>query len=294
MSLAFTCLIDGRYDLGECPTWDADTGTLYFANIKGRTIHAYDWGSRTLRASWTFARDVGSFGLCRDGRLIVAVWDEVVLFDMATGTSEVIARIEADLPHTRLNDGKVGPDGAFWVGTMDLRSPREPVASLYRVAHDGSVRHVTGDLRVSNGLAWSPDGKTLYHADSGPGWIDSWDFDVATGEASNRRRFAQLTNETGRPDGGTVDAAGNYWSAGVSAGILNCFAPDGSLTGAHPMPVPRPTMPCFCGPDLEDLVVTSLRPDDAAALEAYPRSGSLFHTRPGVRGLPADRFGPLD
>lgn len=291
MSLDFSCLLDGRYSLGECPTWDEATATLYFVDIKGRTIHAYDWAARSIRASWTFEREVGSFGLAADGRLVVAEWDEVFLFDMASGARQHLASIETDMPHTRLNDGKVGPDGAFWVGTMDTRSPREPVGGLYRIGADGSLSTITGELRVSNGLAWSPDGRTLYHADSGPGWIDAWDFDAATGSASGRRRFAQLVNETGRPDGGTVDADGHYWSAGVSAGILNRFAPDGTLVAAYPVPVPRPTMPCFCGPELTDLVLTSLRPDDAAAIEAAPQSGSLFHAIPGVRGLAANRFG---
>lgn len=291
MSLDFTCLLDGRYALGECPTWDEKTGTLYFVDIKGKTIHALDWASRVLTASWHFEREVGSFGLAADGRFVVAEWDDVYLLDPATGAREHLASIEADLPYTRLNDGKVGPDGAFWVGTMDIRTPREPVGGLYRVGSDGSLTRIIGELRVSNGLAWSPDGRTLYHADSGPGWIDTWDFDPASGEASNRRRFAQLVTDTGRPDGGTVDSDGNYWNAGVSAGVLNCFAPDGTQIGAYAVPVPRPTMPCFCGPDLSDLVLTSLRPDDAAAIEAAPQSGSLFHAVPGVRGLPTYRFG---
>lgn len=290
MTAEITCLLDGRFALAECPTWDERRQKLFFTDIKGKAIHALDWKSRELE-TWTFANEVGSFALCEDGRLIVAVWDQVILFDPQTGAQQTIAGIEADNPHTRLNDGKAGPDGAFWVGTMDNRSPRQPVAGLYRVAPDGKVTQILDGLHVSNGLAWSPDGTAMYHADSSPGWVDRWRFDPATGAVSERTRFAQLTNETGRPDGATVDSSGNYWSAGVSAGVLNCFSPAGALLAKFTLPVPRPTMPCFCGPELADLVITSLRPDDAPSIEAAPQSGSLFHLRPGLTGLPSHRFG---
>ncbi|SUB01780.1 Gluconolactonase precursor [Pannonibacter phragmitetus] len=290
MTAEITCLLDGRFALAECPTWDERRQKLFFTDIKGKAIHALDWKNRELE-TWTFAKEVGSFALCEDGRLIVAVWDQVVLFDPQSGAQQAIASIEADNPHTRLNDGKAGPDGAFWVGTMDNRSPRQPVAGLYRVAPDGKVTQILDGVHVSNGLAWSPDGRAMYHADSSPGWVDRWRFDPAAGAVSERTRFAQLTNETGRPDGATVDSSGNYWSAGVSAGVLNCFSPSGALLAKFTLPVPRPTMPCFCGPELADLVITSLRPDDAASIEAAPQSGSLFHLRPGLTGLPSYRFG---
>ncbi|ADZ69860.1 SMP-30/gluconolactonase/LRE family protein [Polymorphum gilvum] len=289
MPTPVTCLVDGRYALAECPTWDERTQTLFWADIRGCAVHAMDWATRELR-SWTFENQVGSFGLTGDGRLVVAVWDRILLFDPQSGDRRFLAEVEADLAQTRLNDGKVGPDGAFWVGTMDTSRIRQPIGALYRVSGDGAVRKITGGLHVSNGLAWAPDGRTLYHADSTPGWIDAWDFDPRTGAVGGRRRVAEMTGDLGRPDGATVDVDGNYWSAGVSAGVLNVLSPVGAILRRIALPVPRPTMPCFCGPDLDDLVVTSLRPDDEAALAAAPHSGSLFHLRPDVRGLPGYRF----
>ena len=129
----------------------------------------------------------------------------------------------------RLNDGKVGPDGAFWVGSMDENTPRQPTGALYRVTADGRIERKAEGYRVSNGLAWSPDGRIMYHSDSSPGIIEAWDFDPATGGMTNHRRLAKLTNEEGRPDGAAIDMDGNYWSAGPSAGCLNCFSPDGKL-----------------------------------------------------------------
>lgn len=287
MPFQISRLIEPTYKLAECPTWDETTGTLYWTDIQGCTIQAMDWATRTIKTH-RFDNEVGSFGLTDDGRLIVSVWDKVVLFDPETGAQELLAEVEADLPMTRLNDGKIGPDGAYWVGTMDTSSPREPIASLYRIDRTGRVDSIRDGLQVSNGLAWSPDGSIMYHSDSSPGWIEAYTFEPETGALGAKMLFAQQTNESGRPDGATVDADGNYWSAGVSAGVLNCFAPDGSLIHSIALPVPKPTMPCFCGPALDQLVVTSLQPggEDEGSL-----SGSLFLVEGhGTRGLPTYRF----
>ena len=287
MSFQISRLIEPKYKLAECPTWDERTGRLYWADIQGRSIHSMDWASREI-TTHTFENEVGSFGLCEDGRLIVCVWDQIILFDPSTSAREPLAEVEADVPQTRLNDGKVGPDGAFWVGTMDTSSPREPIAGLYRVDGNGEVDRIRNELQVSNGLAWSGDGLWMYHSDSSPGWIEAYNFDPATGTLGAKMLFAQQTNETGRPDGGTVDVDGCYWSAGVSAGVLNCFAPDGSIKHAIKVPAPKPTMPCFCGPDLDQLVLTSLQPGGEAPDSL---SGSLFLIEGhGTKGLPGYRF----
>jgi len=291
VSTTITRLLDTTYQLAECPTWDERTSRLYWTDIQGHSIQAMDWESREI-ATWHFDNEVGSFGLTEDDRLVVAVWDKVILFDTETGEQNLLAEIETEMPYTRLNDGKVGPDGAFWVGTMDTRSPREAVASLYRVDKTGSVEHIREGLQVSNGLAWSPSGTTMYHADSSPGWIEAYTFDPSTGSLGAKMMFAQQTNASGRPDGATVDEEGRYWSAGVSAGVLNCFSPDGELKTAIRMPVPKPTMPCFCGPDLDQFVVTSLKPPaDPTVIEPDELSGGLFLVEGhGAKGLPTYRF----
>lgn len=282
-----------RSDLAEGVMWDPDARRLYWCDILGQAIHARDWDSGR-ETTWRLPSTVGSIGLTdRDGVLVVALRDRVVTFDLAAGAVvATLAEIEADDPRTRTNDGKVGPDGAFHVGTMDDRRTREPIAALYRVNGDGACERRVDGVTISNGLAWSPDGRVLYHADSTPGTIDAWDFDPATGAMANRRRFATLSNEAGRPDGATVDAEGHYWSAGVSAGRVNRFDPAGRLVETVTMPVPRPTMTCFCGPDLGTLAVTSLRPlSDPDLLAANPDSGCVFTFRPaGARGLPPYRF----
>lgn len=284
-------LTDTRCRLAESPTWDARTQRLYWCDILGRRLHALDWASGAEQR-WDMPDVISAVGLTRNPEtLVAALRDRVGLLDLETGGFETLVEIEADRPHTRLNDGKVGPDGAFWIGSMDDRPDRQPIAALYRVTATGDCTRLVEDLMVSNGLAWSPDGRTLYHADSRPGWVDAWAFDPGTGAIANRRRFAQMTDETGRPDGGTVDADGHYWSAGVSAGVLNRFAPDGTRVASLPLPAPKPTMPCFCGPDLDTLAITTLQPpaDPGAAPDTV--SGYLYRLTPGPRGLPGYLFG---
>ncbi|MCS6853241.1 MAG: SMP-30/gluconolactonase/LRE family protein [Elioraea sp.] len=289
---AITMLTPGiRLCLGESPVWDAEHGRLLVADIWASVIHAFSLEGEHLDA-WYFPAEVGSLGLCRSGRWIVALRDEVVLYDWRRRRAEPLCRPTPIPPYARLNDGKVGPDGAFWVGSMDERSPRGAVGCLFRICADGGWEQVAEGLLTSNGLAWTPDGRTMLHSDSGEGWIDAWDFDPATGKASNRRRIASLDPAAhGRPDGAAFDAAGVYWSAGVRLGRINRFLPDGTLLSSQPFPVPGPTMPCFAGEDLRTLVWTTLRTTlGAEMVGAHPLSGALFAMRVEVPGVPIARF----
>jgi sugar lactone lactonase YvrE len=288
----------GPFALGESPTWDETTNRLWFVDIEGRALHALDCDVRADGAlaarshrQFGFEQKVCSLGLTRSGRLLLALADGVYFFTPASGALELLAHPETDRPHNRLNDGKVGPDGAFWVGSMDERPERQPIGSLYRIAPDGHVRRMSTGYKVSNGLAWSADGQTMFHSDSRGPTIDRWQFDPASGRLGERTPIVTLTNEQGRPDGGACDAAGCYWSAGVSAGVLNRFTAEGTLVQRIALPVPAPTMPCFAGPDLKTLFVTSHRQSqDAATLERQPLSGALVMLRTSVPGAPVARF----
>ncbi|HET6309109.1 MAG TPA: SMP-30/gluconolactonase/LRE family protein [Rhodopila sp.] len=283
----FELVWDARCGVAESPVWDAPARRLLFCDINGKRINALsvDTGARE---SWDFPEVVGSFGLCRSGRLVVAQRHHVVLFDPRTG---LLTRLTADVeepPTNRLNDGKVGPDGAFWVGSMDENSPRQKIAGLYRVTADGGISRQEGGYAVSNGLAWSPDGRIMYHSDSTAGIIEAWDFDPATGGRRNRRVLATLGNADGRPDGAATDVEGNYWSAGPSAGCINCFSPAGALLRTWAFPVPGPTMPCFAG---DVLYVTSLREGKSAeTLAEFPTLGGLFRAKAPVAGAPVGLF----
>jgi sugar lactone lactonase YvrE len=280
-------------ELGESPVYDDRTDALYQCDITAMTVHRFPLGGDAASV-WSFPTEVGAIGLAESGKVVVALRHSVVLFDPARGVSQPVAEVDAALgPTTRLNDGKVGPDGAFWIGSMDER-PRpvsDPQGALYRVTADGCVeRKVTG-LFTSNGLAFAPDGRHMFHTDSYGRWIDRWDFDAATGAISNRTRIAEMTEESGRPDGGATDADGNYWSAGVSAQCVNKFAPDGKLLETHALAVAAPTMPCFAGRNLKRLFVTSSRQGRSAELLArFPLSGITLVADAPVAGSPVSRF----
>ncbi|MCB1502136.1 MAG: SMP-30/gluconolactonase/LRE family protein [Bauldia sp.] len=292
MNLDFKPLNDLRCTLGEGPVYDDRRDALIWCDIPQKTIHAHFFHDQSTQ-NWSFRSEVGSLGIAESGRLVVALRSEVGLFDPESGVFERIAEIEADNPDTRLNDGKVGPDGAFWVGTMDDRdvSRKDPLGSLYRIDASGKVERKIDGLIVSNGLAFSPDGRSMFHSDSRGRWIDRWDFDPASGAISGRKRIAMLDDETGRPDGGATDSTGAYWSAGVSAARLNRFSPDGELLDSYPVPVAAPTMPCFGGPGLGKLFVTSLRVGrPPELLDRYPLTGITIVADSPVAGAPVSRF----
>jgi sugar lactone lactonase YvrE len=284
---AFELVWDSRCGVAESPVWDKATRRLLFCDIGGRKINArsVDDGARDPRDRPAV---VGSFGLCRSGRLVVALRHRVVLFDPRTRQVTDLTESLAEPPTNRLNDGKVGPDGAFWVGSMDENSPRQPTGALYRVTADGRIEKRAEGYAVSNGLAWSPDGRVMYHSDSTAAIIEAWDFDPATGGMRNHRIVAKLTNEEGRPDGAATDMDGNYWSAGPSAGCINCFSPSGQLLRKLPFPVPGPTMPCFSD---THMYVTSLREGKSQdVLAQFPALGGLFRTQAPAQGAAVGIF----
>lgn len=282
---------DYRAALGECPVWDAAHNRLLICDIIGCAIIAFSPEGAVLN-TWHFPSEVGSFGLCRSGQWVVALRDRIVMYDWRARRMTELCRPGPEPGYNRFNDGKIGPDGAFWVGTMDDRNPRQPTGSLYRVTADGAWFRVTDGLYTANGIAWTADGRTMVTSDSGSPWIDAWDLDPATGIAGNRRRIATPDGDViGRPDGAAFDMEGTYWSAGVRAGRINRFAADGTLIASDPFPCPGVTMPCFGGPGLRTLYWTSLRhPLGADAVGAHPLLGAVFVMPSPVAGVPVPLF----
>jgi sugar lactone lactonase YvrE len=267
--------------LGESPVWDAERSALWFVDIEACLLWRMDWPARTLQ-SWPMPETVASIGLCTSGRLLLAMRHALRLFDPATGSLQHFADVEVDMPGNRLNDGKVAPDGTFWIGSMDEATKSAPTGALYQVAADGSVRRRVGDLVTSNGLAWSADGRHMFHSDSRGRFIKRYRY--RGGDLSEETLIAEPSVQQGRPDGGATDVEGGYWSAGVSAGTLNRYTADGRSVERLRLPVAHPTMPCFGGPDLTLLFVTSLVTDSSDA------SGALLCLDAGVAGVPVARF----
>lgn len=281
--------------LGESPLWHPGEQVLYWCDIPGRKLNRFD-PATGIHADWTFDTDVGSCAPLHGGGLLLALRTGLVRFDPSTGRSAPLADAPYDPARERFNDGKADAHGRFWVGT--IYEPRDrPRAALYRFS-DGRLDKVASDITVSNGLAWSPDARTLYWADTKAHRVDALDFDISDGSLSRRRVFAEfpvkdsgqaLNDYGGRPDGAAVDVEGGYWVAMFEGARLLRFAPDGNLTREVRLPVRCPTMPCFGGADLKTLYVTTSRekrPVDELARE--PLAGCVLQLRVDVPGLPAN------
>ncbi len=284
LHLDVACVVDARNTIGESPVWSAAENALYWVDILGARIHRWEPATGAQRA-WPVPAAIGSIGLRASGGLVLAMRSGFHLMDLASGEIRFLHHPEPDLPTNRLNDGKVSPEGRFWAGTMDDRPVKEKRGHLYRLDPDHSCHRMASGVVVSNGLAWSPDGRTMYHSDSRGAAIYRYAYDSDAGTIGPRQLHVEMQPEWGRPDGAAVDAEGCYWSCGISAGRINRFAPSGELIAYVDVPVSHPTMPCFGGSDLKTLFVTSLRegvPEDVLARN--PLSGGVFALQPGIAG----------
>ena len=285
-----TCVLDAKAAIGENPVWSIEERALYWLDTTQRAIHRFD-PQNGVNQTWTMPDLVCSFALREDGGLIVALGAGVYLVDLETMSLDAIAGEVTDKTQTRLNDGRCDRAGRFWVGGMDLEKHRR-IASLYRVDPDHSIHKVVDELIVSNGLAWSPDSRTMYHSDSRQNVIWAYNYDLKTGIPSNRRVFATTNPEEGLPDGAAMDAEGFYWSAGVRGGRVTRYAPDGSVDRVIKLPISLPSMCAFGGDNLDILYVTSARVFlSESELSGEPLAGGVFAIDVGVRGLPEPRFG---
>jgi len=279
-------LLDRPIQNGESPCWDAGGQALFFVDMAAPAVLRLDPATGELQ-TWTMPAPIGSMGLCPDGRAVVSLKTGVHLFDFRTGLLELVADPEQGRPDNRLNDGKVGPDGSFWVGSMSSASPPRADSRLFRIDADGTCMPMVEGLITSNGLAWSPDGRLMYHSDSRGKFLQVFDHDPATGVIANGRRLRVFDEAEGRPDGAAMDVEGYYWSAGVSAGCINRIAPDGRIVEKFLVPVAAPSMPCFGGPDLKTVYVTSLSTDRTGTAE----HGTVLSFDVDVAGVPVARFG---
>ena len=279
--------------LGESPLWHADEQRLYWVDIPGLQLHRFD-PATGRHDEWHLPCEPACCVALLGGGLLLAMRDGLWRFDPATGQRQRVASPPYDPARQRFNDGKADAQGRFWVGTLDDR--RLPEAALYRLAGGALVRVAEG-ITVSNGLAFSPDGRTLYWADTKAHLVQAFDFDGHDGSLSRRRVFQQFSPRVdgeplsaygGRPDGAAVDAEGAYWVAMFEGQRLLRFAPDGRLLAELPLPVRCPTMPCFGGADLKTLYITTARDKrPAAELAAQPLAGCVLQLRVDVPGLPA-------
>ncbi len=279
--------------LGESPLWHPDEQLLYWVDIPGRQLNRYD--PRTGRHdAWPVPSEPACIAPLLGGGLLLAMRDGLWHFDTVTGGRTQLASPPYDPHAQRFNDGKADAQGRFWVGTID--DQREPRAALYCLA-GGELRRMVDGITVSNGLAFSPDGRTLLWADTKAHQVQAFDLDASDGSLSRQRLFARfplrdpaasISRYGGRPDGAAMDSEGGYWVAMFEGQRLLRLAPDGAVLAELALPVRCPTMPCFGGPDLKTLYITTARdkrPADELAVQ--PLAGRVLQCRVDVPGLPA-------
>ena len=276
--------------VGESPLWHAGEGAVYWTDIPAKALHRLDV-STGAHTRYDVDAMVGCLAVADDGGLIAATQRGVARVKRDGDRASLTPVEDVAYPRDgmRANDGRCDRQGRFWFGTMLMdMSAAAPVGALYRhTAARGLEGPLVDGLVVQNGLAWSPDGRTMYLSDSHASvrLVWAYDFDPDDGMPSRRRPFVDMNAHRGRPDGAAIDAEGAYWTCGNDGAAIHRFAPDGSLVASYALPVSKPSMAAFGGADLDWLFVTSIRPP-APRDAAEPLAGSLMAFRPGVHGLP--------
>jgi sugar lactone lactonase YvrE len=284
--------VAGEARIGEGPVWSAEERALYWTEIHGFRLHRLDTvtgGTRT----WAVKEKVASFALCEGGGLVASLHSGFALIDLDAGRLIRLAQPFGPELEVHLNDGRCDRSGRhFWSGT--LHEPRiRKNGALFRLSGSGAVAEMAGGVIASNGIAFSPDNRVLYYADSRGPVIWAFDHDDATGGLSDRRLFATVPAGEGLPDGAAVDSEGCYWSARFMGRRIVRYRPDGGVEREIPMPVTNATMMSFGGPDYRTLYITTgrgaLGPE---SLAAEPWAGGVLAMTVDVPGLPEPRFKP--
>jgi sugar lactone lactonase YvrE len=284
------CVHPGQHILGESPIWSVADEALYWVDIQAPAIHRLRPSSGEVD-TWRLAEKVGSIALRRRGGLLAATESGFHFFDPATGRLQQIMDPERHMPENRMNDGRCDRAGRFWAGTMN-ESSHEPVGALYCLEPNLTVRRIETGISIPNSLAWSPDDRVMYFADSARRRIWAYDFDVAHGVMWNRRIFVDAADHPGVPDGSTVDAEGCLWNAEHGGSRVCRYTPAGRLDRVLDLPVTQPTCCAFGGPRLETLYITTAREGlGPEKLAQQPLAGAVFALQPGVSGLPEPAFG---
>ncbi len=281
-----SCVADVRALHGEGPVWVEREQALYWVDINGRKVLRLKGGDVT---EWPTPMRVGSIAPRQSGGFVAGTDQGFAFIDLDVERFEIFGHPEPDLPRNRFNDGKLDRAGRYWAGTMD-DAEREATGSLYRLDAALSWTRVDTGYHVTNGPAFSPDGRRLYHNDSARQLTYVFDLDEA-GTASNRQVLIRFAGGEGYPDGMTVDSEGCLWIAFWDGWCIRRFTPEGKHLADLPLPVQRPTSCAFGGPDFDRLYITSARIGlEGTDLDRQPLAGGLFMAAVGVAGLPDCMF----
>lgn len=282
---------DGKAELGEGPAWDHRSGQLVWVDIQGKRVHLYDPAQGTNRTIQLDQR-VGAAVPREQGGLVLALENGFHTLDLETKRLTKLIDPESDKPGNRFNDGKCDGAGRFWAGTMDMKE-NSPAGALYCLEPDGTLRKAAQGITTSNGLAWSPDQRTMYYIDSPTRRVTAYEFSLETGEIRNPRTIITIPAGEGLPDGMTVDEEGMLWIAQWDGWQVSRWNPDtGAKIDSIPVPAARATSCTFGGPHYDELYITTARIGlSEQELAEQPHAGGLFRLKPGVKGKPTCFYG---
>jgi L-arabinonolactonase len=278
--------LDAQNHLGESPLWSAQDQALWWVNCE-QPPELHRWQPESgMHHVWPMPQRIGGFVHKAAGGLLLALADGVYDFDL--DSEALTLRAPSPLPpHVKLHECGCDRQGRFWVGSFDHHFPTDRDAAggvWFRL--DGNVlTPVIEGVSVSNGLAFSPDGRTLYCANTPSRNVEAFDLQPETGDLSNRRLFLTLAPGDGHIDGATVDAEGGYWLAVVARGTVRRYRPDGTLDQTITLPCSNPTKPAFGGTDMQTMYVTSTKMVIKVEAPGGATNGGLFFTRPGFTGI---------
>jgi L-arabinonolactonase len=278
---------DADNHLGETPIWSEADQTLWWINCE-HPPELHNWSPETgQHRKWPMPLRIGGFAPKASGGLIVALANGLYDFNPESGALDL--RIASPLPsHVKLHESAVDRQGRFWIGGYDHHFPanRAAAGAIYFRLDGDHLTPVIEGTAVANGLAFSPDGRTIYAADAAKRKVEAWDLDPASGAVSHRRPFLALVEGEGFVDGATVDSQGGYWLANVGAGRLRRYLPNGSLDRIIDLPFSNPTKPVFGGPGFKTLYITSTKLAVQSLMMPTAQNGAIYALEPGECGVP--------
>src|SRR5262245_53628499 len=285
------CVLEHKDMIGESPLWSVSEAALYWVDVIGQSIYRLSFEGRHC-AQWVMPEAIGSIAFRCGGGLIAGMRSGIYAVDIDSGRREALFKLGSVASGLRFNDSKCDRAGRFRSGTMDDQS-FAPIGKLYCLDASGKWAVADEHFIIVNGIAWSPDNRTMYVADTRREVVYAYDFDVATGAIGRRRPWISTEKIAGRVDGATVAQDGTYWCAHVRGGEVAQYDPDGQLIQTLALPVKYPLMCSFGGPDMNILFVTTSRAlSTPEELVSQPLSGSVFAIYDtGSIGIPEGEFG---
>lgn len=285
-------VLNVKCTIGEGPSWDERTNTIYFIDLLGNTIYSFD-GSRVLKR--VLKENIGAAVVRERGGMVAVTMTGYYLVDFPDGEVKQICDPEAGRENSRFNDGKCDAKGRFWAGTMSRAldsgyGEALPESALWCMDTKQQVSLKLDKVIQGNGMAWTPDNRKMYFIDSQTYTVQEFDFDLEKSAISNGHVVVQVPREMGLPDGMTVDSQGMLWVALWGGGAISRWNPaTGELLEKISIPAKNVTACTFGGENMDELYVTTAKLDTNE--EEYPYAGGLFKIKMDITGVPSYRYG---